>query len=61
MGVVDEGVVGREFMAPIVSRATRKVRLFVMEAAKGSPCIAEFGDHDDMSGGLRNIAAGRRK
>ncbi len=47
--------IGREFMAPIVSRTTRKVRLFIMKAAKGNPCIAEFAAYNDTTTGPRTV------
>jgi len=43
--------IGPEFMAPIVSRTTRKVRLFIMRTAGGNPCISEFEAYNDTTSG----------
>ncbi|MBL7223215.1 MAG: discoidin domain-containing protein [Candidatus Brocadiae bacterium] len=41
--------IGPEFIAPIVSRNTRKVRLFIVRTASGNPCIAEFEAYNDAT------------
>jgi len=50
--------IGPDFVAPIVSRTTRKVRLLVMRTTKGNPCIAEFEAYNDTTGGLPITAGG---
>jgi len=47
--------IGRDFMAPVVSRTTRKARLFVTRTVKGNPCIAEFEAYDDTTTGPRTV------
>jgi hypothetical protein len=42
--------IGADFIAPIVSRTTRKARLFIMRTTKGNPCIAEFEAYNDTTG-----------
>ena len=42
--------IGQDFIAPIVSRTTDKVRLLVLQSARGNPCITEFGVYNDTTG-----------
>ena len=47
--------IGGEFVAPIVSRTTRGVRLVVMSTKDGNPpCISEFEAYNDTSGEVLN-------
>jgi len=43
---------GPDFMAPIVSRTTRKARLLVRKTTKGNPFISEFEAYNDTTGSL---------
>jgi len=43
--------IGSDFIAPIVSRTTRKARLLILRTDKGNPCIAEFEAYDDATSG----------
>ena len=43
--------IGREFMAPIVSRTTRKIRLRVEQTAGGLPALVEVGIYNDTTRG----------
>jgi len=43
--------IGPEFMAPIVSQTTRKVRLHVELMLAGQPAITEFGAYNDTTSG----------
>lgn len=45
--------IGGDFIAPIVSRTTRKVRLRVARTASGNPRIAEFEAYNDTTGAHR--------
>jgi len=42
VGCFNGRTIGPDFIAPIVSRTTRKVRLFIVRTTNGNPCIAEF-------------------
>ena len=42
--------IGQDFIAPIVSRTTDKVRLLVLQSARGNPCLTEFGVYNDAAG-----------
>jgi hypothetical protein len=42
--------IGGEFVAPIVSRSTQRVRLRVMQTNSGNPGIAEFEAYNDAKG-----------
>lgn len=52
VGCFNGAGIGKEFVAPIVSRKTTKARLFVKRVEKGSPAIAEFAAYNDTTGGL---------
>jgi len=43
--------IGADFIAPIVSRTTRKARLMILRTEKGNPCIAEFEAFNDTTSG----------
>lgn len=51
--------IGGEFIAPIVSRTTTKVRLQVIGVTEGKPAIAEFAAYHDPSGEPLNMARGK--
>ncbi|MEI6605513.1 MAG: discoidin domain-containing protein [Verrucomicrobiota bacterium] len=51
---------GQDFVAPIVSRSTRKIRLRVLETTDGNPCISEFGVYNDTPGDLFNDPTGAK-
>ena len=59
VGCFNGGTIGPDFMAPIVSRTTRKARLFVMRTTKGNPCIAEFEAYNDTTGRIPITAGGQ--
>ena len=50
---------GPEFMAPVVSRTTRKVRLIIVGTASGNPAVAEFEVYNDTGGWISVTAAGQ--
>jgi hypothetical protein len=50
--------IGGDFIAPIVSRNTKKVRLRVLQTTAGNPAITEFGVYNDPVGTLFNDATG---
>ena len=50
--------IGPDFMAPIVSRTTPKVRLLVMRTTKGNPGISEFEAYNDTTGAKMTTNAG---
>ena len=50
--------IGAEFVAPVVSRTTKKVRLLIMKTESGSPCINAFEAYNDTSGEVFNVARG---
>jgi hypothetical protein len=50
--------IGPEFMAPIVSRTTKKVRLLIMRTRSGNPAIGAFEVYNDTTGGLPIKATG---
>lgn len=47
VGCFNGRTIGPDFIAPIVSRTTRKVRLFIARTTSGNPCIAEFAAYND--------------
>ncbi|HUU92424.1 MAG TPA: right-handed parallel beta-helix repeat-containing protein [Phycisphaerae bacterium] len=51
--------IGPDFIAPIVSRRTRKVRLLVMRTESGNPGIRSFEAYYDTTGWLPITAAGQ--
>ncbi|HUT09194.1 MAG TPA: discoidin domain-containing protein [Thermoguttaceae bacterium] len=58
VGCFNGRTIGPDFMAPIVSRTTRKVRLFVMMTDSGNPCISAFEAYNDTTGEVFNVARG---
>src|SRR5262249_20654526 len=50
--------IGAEFVAPIVTRTTPKVRLLVLATGSGNPGIAEFAAYNDPTGDVFNVARG---
>jgi hypothetical protein len=50
--------IGGDFIAPIVSRNTKKVRLRVLQTTAGNPAITEFGVYNAPVGTLFNDATG---
>jgi hypothetical protein len=42
--------IGADFVAPIISRTTQKVRLMVIQTTAGNPAITEFAAHNDTTG-----------
>ena len=50
--------IGPGFVAPIVSRTVRKVRLLVIRTTKGNPCIREFEAYNDTTGKVFNDKTG---
>ena len=50
--------IGSDFIAPIVCRRTRKVRLFIIRTDSGNPCIRSFEAYYDTTGWLPIKATG---
>jgi hypothetical protein len=50
--------IGPEFIAPIVSRTTKQVRLLIMRTKSGNPAISAFEVYNDTTGGLPITATG---
>ncbi len=50
VGCFNARTIGSDFVAPIVSRTTRKVRLYVMKTNSGNPRINEFAVYNDTTG-----------
>ncbi len=50
--------IGRDFVAPIVSRTTQKIRLMVVQTTHGNPGITEFGVYNDPVGSPFNDPTG---
>jgi len=59
VGCFNGRTIGKEFVAPIVSRTTPKVRLQVLATSSGQPGIAEFSAYHDTSGEVFNVARGQ--
>ena len=57
VGCFNGRAIGPDFIAPIVGRTTRKVRLFITRTTSGNPCIAEFEAYNDTTSGPPNKAA----
>ena len=51
VGCFNGRAIGRDFIAPIVSRTSRKARLFIMRTTKGNPGIIEFEAYNDTTTG----------
>ena len=58
LGCFNGKTIGGEFMAPIVSRTTKKVRLSVMTTKNDNPSITEFEAYNDTSGETFSVARG---
>lgn len=50
--------IGRDFVAPIVSRTTRVVRLMILRVSNGNPAVTEFGVFNDLGGEIFNDPTG---
>jgi hypothetical protein len=50
--------IGPDFLAPIVSRTTRKARLLILRTAGDSPAIAAFEAYNDTSGEVFSVPPG---
>ncbi len=59
VGCFNGRTIGPDFMAPITSRRTRKVRLRVMRTKSGNPGIGSFEVYYDTTGWLPITAAGQ--
>ena len=57
VGCFNGRAIGPDFIAPIVSRTTRKVRLFIARTTRGKPCIGEFEAYHDTTGRPANRAS----
>jgi len=51
--------IGPEFLAPIVARTTRGVRLVVLQTAGGPPALSEFEVYNDTAGEVFNDPTGQ--
>jgi len=49
VGCFNGRTIGADFVAPIVSRTTRKVRLLIGRTEHGNPCINEFEAYNDTT------------
>ena len=49
VGCFNGRAIGPDFIAPIVSRTIRKVRLLVVRTDNGNPCISEFEAYNDTT------------
>jgi len=58
IGCFNGRTVGRDFIAPIVSRTTRKARLVVVKTTEGNPSIRSFEAYNDTTGEVFNVARG---
>jgi hypothetical protein len=58
VGCFNGRTIGTDFIAPIVSRTTQKVRLLVMRTNSGNPCIGEFAVYNDTTGEVFNVPVG---
>ena len=58
VGCFNGRTIGPDFVAPIVSRTTQKVRLLVMRTTSGNPCISEFAAYNDTTGEIFNVPVG---
>jgi hypothetical protein len=59
VGCFNGMTIGPEFMAPIVGRITRKVRLLILGTTGGNAGIAEFEAYNDTAGWLPVTASGQ--
>lgn len=50
ISVFNGRTIGTDFVAPIVSRTTSKVRLWITSTSSGNPSIAEFQAYNDIAG-----------
>jgi len=58
VGCFNGRTIGADFIAPIVSRTTQKVRLLVVKTNSGNPCIGEFAVYNDTTGEVFNVPVG---
>jgi len=58
VGCFNGRTIGPEFIAPIVGRTTKKVRLLIMRTNSGNPAISAFEAYNDTTGGLPIKATG---
>jgi len=58
VGCFNGRTIGADFVAPIVSRTTPKVRLLVMRTDRGNPGITAFEAYNDTTGEVFNVARG---
>jgi hypothetical protein len=50
MSCINGRGIGRDFIAPIVSRTTLGARLKILQTGSGNPAITEFGVYNDPVG-----------
>lgn len=50
--------IGMNFVAPIVSKNTQKIRLLILKSTRGVPAISEFAIYNDTTGEIFNDANG---
>ena len=60
VGCFNGRAIGADFVAPIISRSTTKVRLLVIQTTNGNPCITEFGAYNDTTGDAFNDPTGAK-
>lgn len=58
IGCFNGRTIGRDFMAPIVSRTTQKARLMIKKTTTGSPSISSFEGYNDTTGAVFNVPLG---
>ena len=58
VGCFNGASIGADFVAPIVSRTTRKARLMMMRTTKDNPAIRSFEAYNDTTGEVFNVPVG---
>ena len=59
MDCFNGATIGADFVAPIVSRKTKKARLMILRTTQGNPSIGSFEAYNDTTGEVFNVLAGK--
>lgn len=59
-GCFNGRAIGADFVAPVIGRTTRKVRLVVTQTTAGNPGLTEFGVYHDTTGDAFNDPTGAK-
>jgi len=59
VGCFNGAAIGADFVAPIVSRKTKKARLMILRTTQGNPSIGSFEAYNDTTGEVFNVLAGK--